>query len=224
MKQAWAMVRQFLRVAGRQARLYFVLLVVGIACVCVDRSNGTLDDIGAGLIVAAVLYFALELLSQRQQRITRSDELVLPATFRVNIGPVGERLRAGPTITNGVMIGEAWKVRADRVGHAVHGPYLRRPLLKGRYIATFRLKIASTGVDRRQVLILDVVSAVPKPGQNLLSARAIKASDFAESDCWQDFPLTFDVDAAEPSVEFRVQSAGTGDTITLDYVQLDRAR
>ncbi len=147
----------------------------------------------------------------------------LPVRFRVTDSREGQGLNIGKQFAPGVWLGKAWQFHTDVRGHAIFGPYLDPALPKGSYVATFRLKVANLRTGNRDIVRVEVASAVPKPGQKFLHLRELTAQDFDKSDTYKDFSLRFEVYSDEPLLELRVFSMGRGSTVTLDYVDLDCA-
>jgi hypothetical protein len=97
----------------------------------------------------------------------------------------------------------------------LYGPYITRgwdgvSMLGKPYKATFRLKVSSNAPSNN-VLYIDV----GYNGGQVLQSRVLKASDFASSNAWQDFMLTFLVPVSlnpYAGLEFRVKNLNTGTT------------
>ena len=134
----------------------------------------------------------------------------------------GKRLLARRDILDGEMVGEAWQFKAQKDDWAIYGPYLREPLRKGKYRATFRVKINDTSTQDIPVIELSVASNCGWRGGKQLASRTFSTRDFKKTDEYHDFSLDFYTFADERELEFRVWSKGTQHTVTLDYVELSR--
>jgi subtilisin family serine protease/outer membrane protein assembly factor BamB len=98
-------------------------------------------------------------------------------------------------------------------GGWLYGPYITSDwygasMLGKPYVATFRLKVSSN-VSANPVVYVDVTYNAG----TVLQSRSIRASDFAQSDAWQNFQLTFFVPRSLTyGLEFRVQNWNNGVT------------
>jgi hypothetical protein len=96
-------------------------------------------------------------------------------------------------------------------GATLYGPYitagLNEPIMLGKpYVATFRLKVSSN-LQTNYVVYLDVCY---NQG-SVIQSKVIAASDFAGSNMWQDFQLTFVVpNKLTQGLEFRVVNLNQG--------------
>ncbi len=98
----------------------------------------------------------------------------------------------------------------------VFGP--RKPLTRGRYRATFRLKLNQLAGDA-PIVDLDVAS---RHGAKLLALRTLTAQDFRRADRLQDFPLDFYLLHDDNEIEFRISTRGAPRRLVLDRVALAR--
>ena len=111
----------------------------------------------------------------------------------------------------------AWELDAgEKRDWAVFGPY--QPLGRGKYRATFRLKINSNAGDS-PVAEIDVSA---RHGGKRLALRQLTAKDFRQADEYQDFPLDFYLLQDENEIEFRISTSGARRRLTLDSVTLSR--
>jgi hypothetical protein len=113
--------------------------------------------------------------------------------------------------------GGAWELETDEPkSWAIFGPY--QPLARGKYCATFRLKINHLAGDEA-VADIDVAA---RHGKKRLAVRSLTVKDFRHADDYQDFPLEFHLLQDENEVEFRVSTSGARRRLTLDRVILTR--
>lgn len=111
----------------------------------------------------------------------------------------------------------AWELdTSERRSWAVYGP--RKPLGRGKYRATFRLKINSTAGDD-PVVDIDVAS---RHGKKIIALRTLTAKDFLRADTYQAFPLDFYLVHDDNEIEFRVSTKGVPRRFVLDRVTLSR--
>jgi len=98
-------------------------------------------------------------------------------------------------------------------GDFLYGPYITEEsggqiMSRGRYVANFRLKVSSN-LSPSDVIYVDVTCNFG----TVLNSIHIKANDFASSNVWQDFQLSFTVPASLASgLEFRVNNLNSGVT------------
>lgn len=149
--------------------------------------------------------------------------------FRVPKHPqAGKTLHAWIEPFHGDNIGEAWKFETNQEndGYAIYGPWLEQPLRKGKYKATFRMKIHNVSVVNHPIVDIDVACATRWDGDTRLACRTLTTSNFAKADEYDEFSLYFKVDNEARKVEFRVWTHKAGsegrDIVILDYVQLSR--
>lgn len=102
------------------------------------------------------------------------------------------------------------------------GPYLRKPLRKGKYHALFRIKIDNIDGTNQPVCDIDVASQTRRPGDKRLATRTLSTADFTVADEYHEFSLDFATFADERDLELRVDSSGNGHTMTLDSITLSR--
>ena len=107
-------------------------------------------------------------------------------------------------------------------GGTLFGPYITQELggvsMPGKqYTVVFRLKV-SLNLSSSNVVYIDVACDLG----TVLNSMQVKANDFASSDAWQDFQLTFTVNSSVTSgLEFRVQNLNNGVTdVFLDQIQV----
>ncbi len=113
--------------------------------------------------------------------------------------------------------GGAWELETGEPKRwAIFGPY--QPLARGKYCATFRLKINHLAGDD-PVAEIDVAA---RHGQKRLAVRSLTVKDFRRADEYQDFPLEFHLLQDENEVEFRVSTSGAKRRLTLEHVRLAR--
>ena len=182
--------------------LSVALLVLGIVLAVWGRRSGSRGDwifsVGIELAGTCVVFLLVERLSKRlQETIARRDELTLPTKFRVTDIEDGKGLLLGREFKEGEWDGEAWRFVASKRGHVIYGPYLRRPLPEGTYVAAFRLKIADPKTGDRPIVKLDVVCAVPKPAHKTLGKTDVTASQFRAADKYEEIPVGFPVSGYE---------------------------
>jgi hypothetical protein len=122
----------------------------------------------------------------------------------------------------GKRIGSAWTLEAKVNDWAVYGPYLREPLRRGRYRATFKLKLEDASVENVPIIEIDVACKTRHYGDKRLTGRVLTTLDFKFSDEYRAFRLDFDLLTDERDLELRIWSKGGGHRITLDYVRLSR--
>jgi hypothetical protein len=110
-------------------------------------------------------------------------------------------------------------------GSWVYGPYISSTWdqmnIKGKpYTAIFTLKVASC-LPTNDVCYLDVCCGA---GSTILKSARVKASDFAASNVWQDFKLSFIVpNPLTYGLEFRVMSLNGGITdLYIDKIALQK--
>lgn len=140
--------------------------------------------------------------------------------YRVKHVQDGRSLLAGIDITNGTALGEAWQFAAAMDGWAVYGPYLRESLPKGKYRASFRIKVNKVSLLDVPIIEVDVASHVEADAEKILARRGISTHDFERADEYRDFELDFEVLGHERKLELRVRSKASGHLVTLDYVEL----
>lgn len=122
----------------------------------------------------------------------------------------------------GKPVGQSWQFNSTSEDWAITGPYLRKPLRKGKYRATFRIKVDDVSGINQPIVDIDVASRSVRLGDKRLAMRTLSTSDFGEPDTYCEFPLDFFVVADEQELELRVYSKGSGLTLTLDYIELSR--
>lgn len=111
----------------------------------------------------------------------------------------------------------AWELDTNQqIDWAVYGPY--RPLGRGKYRATFRMKVNNTATDDT-VAEIDVAS---RRGGKRLATRTLTIQDFQYADRYQNFPLDFFLIHDDNDIEFRVCTKGGNRRLILDYVALSR--
>ncbi len=132
----------------------------------------------------------------------------------------GKGLLFRDDILEGKYVGEAFQFRASKKDWAVYGPYLRQSLSKGKYRATFKIKVDDISGDDRTIVKIDVASNCRNKGDKRLVGRTLSRSDFTKADEYHKFPLDFYVKAHERELELRIYSEGHGEVVTLDYIQL----
>ncbi|MBM2849091.1 MAG: hypothetical protein A2W37_03685 [Chloroflexi bacterium RBG_16_63_12] len=111
----------------------------------------------------------------------------------------------------------AWELDTSERSHwAIHGPH--KPLARGKYRATFRLKINST-IGDEAVADLDVAA---RHGAKILALRTLTIQDFRRADTYQDFPLDFYLLHDDNEIEFRISTQGAQRRLVLDHVALSR--
>lgn len=142
--------------------------------------------------------------------------------FRVTGTNDGKGLLFRSDISSGKKVGEAWQFLSDKSNWAIYGPYLRQPLHKGKYRATFRIKVDDISGDNRPIVDIDVASRCKEAGDKRLVGRTLTTRDFIESDEYHDCSLDFFVVSDENDLELRVFTRNSGHTITLDHIQLSR--
>ena len=146
--------------------------------------------------------------------------VVLQAYQRAGLSPIREwRVRDNQLISRaGQPTGDgAWELDAgERSPWAIHGPH--KPLARGKYRATFRLKINNTTGDET-VADLDVAS---RHGKKILALRALTVQDFRRADTYQDFPLDFYLLHDDNEIEFRISTKGAPRRLALEHVALSR--
>jgi len=125
-------------------------------------------------------------------------------------------------ILDGKKVGTAWQFKVDKVEWAIYGPYLRHPIHKGKYRATFKIKVDDISSENRPIVELDVASRCKEWGDKRLTGRVFSRRDFKNADEYQSFSLDFFVISDEDDLELRVFSRGSGHTVTLDYIELSR--
>lgn len=108
-------------------------------------------------------------------------------------------------------------------GGCLYGPYIsvgwdQESMLGRAYVATFRLKVSSN-LTPSDVVYIDIAC---NEG-TVLQSSAIKAMDFASSNVWQDFQLTFVVPTSLTyGLEFRVINFNHDATdIFADYISIN---
>jgi|GEM_PF-2633839 len=117
--------------------------------------------------------------------------------------------------------GKAWFAAAagSTSGQAMtYGPYTSaKSMWSGaQYTITYRLK-TSSNTSANTIATVDVATG---PGAAVLVSRAIKGTDFAAANAYQDFTLTFTVPSPVPdSWQFRVYTSAVAD-IFVDNVQV----
>ncbi len=130
-----------------------------------------------------------------------------------------------PQLATGKAVGNAWQFKAERDAnfHPIFGPYIQEPLRKGKYRATFRLRVDDDiSGDDVHITKIDVVSNFREHrGMKELAARSLMARDFKTSGEYQSFHLDFEVFADEREVELRVYPTA-GYLVTFDAVKLSR--
>jgi hypothetical protein len=111
--------------------------------------------------------------------------------------------------------GEAWELATPAYQEfAVYGPY--QPLPRGRYRATFRVKLSDTsGVEDAITAWVDVASG---RGKKRLAFRDLAIRDFARADAYQGFPVDFYLLQDESDLEFRTSKMGDQRRLTLQDV------
>jgi hypothetical protein len=120
--------------------------------------------------------------------------------------------RAGQASGNG-----AWELDArERHNWVVHGPH--KPVGRGRYRATFRLKINNVSGDEA-VADLDVAA---RHGAKILVLRTLTVQDFLRADTYQDFPLDFYLLHDDNEIEFRLSTRGAARRLVLEHVMFAR--
>lgn len=146
--------------------------------------------------------------------------------FRVNPFLQGHGDGVGLIFRNDILVGKhvggAWTFKATNNDWAVFGPYLREPLRKGSYRATFRLKIDDALTENMPIIEIHVASKTKYDGDKLLSCRSLTPLDFKAADQYRAVCLDFDALTDEQFLELRIWSKGLGHQITLDFVQLSR--
>jgi hypothetical protein len=111
----------------------------------------------------------------------------------------------------------AWELdTSERRAWAIYGPH--KPLGRGKYRATFRLKINNTSGDD-PVVDLDVAS---RHGAKIMALRTLTVQDFQRADVYQDFPLDFYLRYDDNEIEFRISTKGALRRVVLEYVALSR--
>jgi len=125
-------------------------------------------------------------------------------------------------ILEGKRIEGAWQFRASKNDWAIYGPYLRNPLRKGKYCATFRIKVDDIAGENCPIVDIDVASRTRELGDKRLTARTLTPLDFRRGDEYHEFSLDFNTFGDERDLELRVYSRGNGHLVTLDYIQLSR--
>ncbi|MCJ7760400.1 hypothetical protein MUP59_04575, partial [Candidatus Bathyarchaeota archaeon] len=110
-------------------------------------------------------------------------------------------------------------------GSWLYGPYIAETWdqinIKGKpYTAVFTLKVSSH-LPTNDVCYLDVCCGA---GSTILKSARVKASDFAASNVWQDFKLSFIVpDPLTYGLEFRVMNLNGGITdLYIDKIELQK--
>jgi hypothetical protein len=99
----------------------------------------------------------------------------------------------------------------------MYGPYI--PLPRGKYRATFRLKVNDTQGGDAPLVRLEVTSG---RGTKWLAVRTISMRDFDRADRYQNFPLDFYLIDGENDVEFRLILVGGNRRVVFEYVRLSR--
>jgi DNA-binding beta-propeller fold protein YncE len=110
--------------------------------------------------------------------------------------PSGKVMKAGASSSNGDFL---------------FGPYITeesggQTMSGRRYLANFRLKVSSN-ISPSDVIYVDVTCNFG----TVLNSMRIKANDFASSNVWQDFQLSFTAPASMTSgLEFRINNLNSG--------------
>lgn len=113
--------------------------------------------------------------------------------------------------------GGAWELDTDEPARwVIFGPY--QPLARGKYCATFRLKVNNLAGDDA----LAEIDVAARHGKKRLALRGLTVKDFRQADDYQDFPLEFHLLQDENEVEFRVSTSGAKRRLTLERVILAR--
>lgn len=118
--------------------------------------------------------------------------------------------------------GEAWQFRASTNDWAIFGPYLRQPLRKGKYRATFRIRVNEITSEDRPIIELSVAANCKVKGDKQLAARTLSTRDFRRGGVYQNFPLDFYALIDERDLELRVCSRDSRHIVTMDYIYLSR--
>ena len=142
--------------------------------------------------------------------------------WRVTNENDGKGLLFRADILSGRKVGEAWQFKTTKQDWAIYGPYLRQLLHKGKYRATFRIKVDDIKGEDHPLFQIDIASNCKYRGDKRLAGRTVTCSDFTEADEYQEFILDFYVVSNERELELRIFSEGTGETVTLDYIRLSR--
>ncbi len=132
----------------------------------------------------------------------------------------GLLFREDLTALDGRRNGKAWQFKTSINDWAFSGPYLRQPLRKRKYRATFRVKVNSVSGEDRPIIDLDVSSNCKTIGDKHLARRTLTTCEFKTGGVYHVFPLDFDVFIDERDLELRIYSRGSEYIVTLDYVKL----